>query len=78
MAEVEIGAMGFSRKAIGRHSLPGTITYDQSSTIIAAIEMSYASASHFFKKLAFAAPESGFPFLSIAFGSQVSFAHFVM
>src|SRR5215471_12303056 len=38
----------------------------------------HASLSHFFKKLAFAAPASGFPFLSIAFGSQLSFAHLVM
>src|SRR5215469_8766189 len=29
-------------------------------------------------KLAFAAPTSGLPFLSTAFGSQVSFAHLVM
>jgi hypothetical protein len=29
-------------------------------------------------KLALAAPASGLPFLSIAFGSQTSFAHFVM
>ena len=30
-----------------------------------------------FKKLAFVAPLSAFPFLSIAFNSQVSLAHFV-
>src|SRR5436190_23254431 len=29
-------------------------------------------------KLSFAAPESALPFLSIAFGSQASLAHFVM
>src|ERR1700724_299434 len=29
-------------------------------------------------KLSFAAPESGLPFLSIAFGSQASFEHFAM
>src|SRR5262249_28317466 len=34
--------------------------------------------SHFFIKLAFAAPASGLPFLSTAFGSQASFVHFVM
>ena len=37
----------------------------------------YASVSHFFMKLDFAAPASGLPFLSIAFGSQASFVHFV-
>lgn len=38
----------------------------------------HAPSTHFFMKLVFAAPASGLPFLSIAFGSQVSFAHFVM
>jgi hypothetical protein len=42
------------------------------------VDVAYASASHFFKKLVFAAPASGLPFLSIAFGSQACFAHFVM
>jgi hypothetical protein len=31
--------------------------------------LAYASASHFFRKPAFAAPASGLPFLSIALGS---------
>jgi hypothetical protein len=38
----------------------------------------HASLSHFFMKLVFAARASGFPFLSIAFGSQAFFVHFVM
>ena len=38
----------------------------------------YASFWHFFMKLSFAAPESAFPFLSIALGSQASLTHFVM
>jgi hypothetical protein len=39
---------------------------------------SYASLSHFFMKLAFAAPASGEPFFSTALGSQASRVHFVM
>jgi hypothetical protein len=35
-----------------------------------------AALSHFLRKLVFAAPESGLPFLSIALGSRVSLAHF--
>jgi hypothetical protein len=38
----------------------------------------YASLWHFFMKLSLAAPESFFPFLSTALGSQASFAHFAM
>jgi hypothetical protein len=38
----------------------------------------YASLSHFFMKLAFAAPASGLPSLPTAFGAQASFVHFVM
>src|ERR1051325_8054918 len=40
--------------------------------------VSYAVLWHFFIKLSFAAPESGLPFLSMAFGSQASFVHFAM
>jgi hypothetical protein len=42
------------------------------------LDRRYASLSHFFIKLVFAAPASGLPFLSIALGSQASFVHFVM
>jgi hypothetical protein len=42
-----------------------------------APDQPHASLWHFFMKLAFAAPASGFPFLSTAFGSHASFAHFV-
>src|SRR5690349_24871776 len=44
----------------------------------AASTVCHAVPWHFFIKLDFAAPASGLPFLSIAFGSQASFAHFVM
>jgi hypothetical protein len=44
----------------------------------AEFAVAYASLSHFFMKLAFAAPASGLPFLSTAFGSQASFVHLVM
>ena len=37
----------------------------------------YALASHFLRKLAFAAPANGLPFLSTALGSHASFLHFV-
>jgi len=37
----------------------------------------YASLSHFCRKLFFAAPVSALPFLSTAFGSQASRLHFV-
>jgi hypothetical protein len=40
--------------------------------------VAYASLSHFFMKLVLAAPASGLPFLSTAFGSQAFFVHFVM
>jgi hypothetical protein len=40
------------------------------------VKESYASFWHFFMKLFFAAPFSGFPSLPTAFGSQASFLHF--
>ena len=43
-----------------------------------ALSIAYASLWHFLMKLVLAAPASGLPFLSMAFGSQTSLAHFVM